>query len=87
MTAVDPTYPAFPVVSTLAAVLLLLVLMSAFVRQSWNLGVTFLCGWFLLENLTNIVNTIAWSDNADIKLYFWCDMCGYSVLSSLCVPY
>ncbi|KZV69432.1 STE3-domain-containing protein [Peniophora sp. CONT] len=74
MAAADPTYPAYPIASLLATVMMLLVLSTNLVRQHWNLGVTFLCVWLCLDNLIFVVNTIAWSDNADIKLYAWCDL-------------
>ena len=54
--------------------MLLLVLLTSFVRQSWNLGVAFLCFWLLLENLTFGINAIVWADNADIKAYVYCDI-------------
>ncbi|KZV72307.1 STE3-domain-containing protein [Peniophora sp. CONT] len=74
MTAVNPTYPLFPIASILAVVMLLLVLTSSLVRQSWNIGVTFLCFWLLLENLTLAINSIVWSDNAEVRLYVYCDI-------------
>ncbi|KZV62000.1 STE3-domain-containing protein [Peniophora sp. CONT] len=74
MAAVDPTYPLYPLASILAAAMLLLVLLTSFVRQSWNLGVAFLCFWLFWENLTGGVAAIIWSDNADIKLYVYCDI-------------
>ena len=72
--AVDPTYPLYPVACFLSSAMLLSVLLTSFIRQSWNLGVTFLCGWLLLYNLINAVDYIVWSDNDNIKLYFWCDV-------------
>ncbi|KZV65157.1 fungal pheromone STE3G-protein-coupled receptor [Peniophora sp. CONT] len=54
--------------------MLLLVLITSFVRQSWNLGVTLLCFWLFLELATESVDAIIWSDNADIKLYIYCDI-------------
>ena len=71
---VDPTYPLYPIASILAAAMLLLVLLTSFVRQSWNLGVAFLCFWLFFENLTGGINAIIWSDNADVKLYIYCDI-------------
>ena len=73
-TTADPTYPLYPVSCILSAVMLLLVLLTSFVRQSWNLGVAFLCFWVFLENLTSGVNAVVWSDNADVKLYVYCDI-------------
>ncbi|VDB95537.1 unnamed protein product [Peniophora sp. CBMAI 1063] len=72
--AVDPTFPLFPVASILATICLGLVLASSLIRQSWNLGVTFLCFWLLLENLSHAINAIIWSDDADIKLHGYCDI-------------
>ncbi|KZV65950.1 fungal pheromone STE3G-protein-coupled receptor [Peniophora sp. CONT] len=54
--------------------MLLLVLLTSFIRQSWNLGVAFLCFWLFLENLTNGIDAIIWADNAEIKLYVYCDI-------------
>ncbi|KZV59958.1 hypothetical protein PENSPDRAFT_694699 [Peniophora sp. CONT] len=74
MGAVDPTYPLYPIACILASAMLLLVLTTSFVRQSWNLGVTFLCFWIFLELVTAAVSAIVWSDNADIRLYVYCDI-------------
>ncbi|VDB95518.1 unnamed protein product [Peniophora sp. CBMAI 1063] len=74
MAAADPTYPLYPIACILAAAMLLLVLLTSFIRQSWNLGVAFLCFWLFWENLTLGINAVIWSDNADIKLYVYCDV-------------
>ena len=74
MGAADPTYPLYPVASILAATLLLLVLLTGLIRQNWNLGVAFLCFWLFVENLTAGVDAVLWSDNADVKLYVYCDI-------------
>ncbi|VDB95838.1 unnamed protein product [Peniophora sp. CBMAI 1063] len=74
MGTVDPTYPLYPVASVLASAMLLLVLLTNFVRQKWNLGVWFLTFWLFFENATNAINAFVWSDNADIKLYVYCDI-------------
>lgn len=74
VSAVDPTYPLYPIASILAAAMLLLVLFTSFIRQSWNLGVTFLCFWLFFENLTQGIDAILWADNADVKLYVYCDI-------------
>ena len=72
--AVDPTYPLFPIACIIAATMLLLVLLTSLVRQSWNLGVLFLCFWLFFENLFFSVNTIVWSNNFDVKLSIYCDI-------------
>ena len=77
MPAVDPTYPLYSIACVLSAAMLLHVAFTSFVRQSWNLGVAFLCFWLFFENLANGVNSIIWADNADIKLFVYCDICQY----------
>lgn len=72
--AVDPTYPLYPIACFLSAVMLLLVLLTNFIRQSWNFGVASLCFWLFLENLVIGINTIIWADNADIKFDVYCDI-------------
>ncbi|KZV68511.1 STE3-domain-containing protein [Peniophora sp. CONT] len=74
MGAADPSYPLHPIACILAATMLILVLLTSFIRQNWNLCVTFLCFWLFLENLTGAANTIIWSDNADIKHFVYCDI-------------
>ncbi|VDC01599.1 unnamed protein product [Peniophora sp. CBMAI 1063] len=74
MAAVDPTYPLYPIVCFMSSAMLLLVFLTSFIRQSWNLGVAFLCFWLFGETLGQGVNAIIWSDNADIKLYVYCDI-------------
>ncbi|KZV68499.1 STE3-domain-containing protein [Peniophora sp. CONT] len=87
MDAVDPTYPLYPIASTLASVMLLLVLLTSFVRQNWNLGVTFLCFWLFLLNLTNAVNAIIWSDNTDLKHFVYCDIVSHlQVAANAVIP-
>ena len=74
MSAADPTYPLYPVVCGAAAILMVIILSTNTLRRNWNPGVTFLCFWLFLECVVNTVNAIIWSDNADIKLYAWCDL-------------
>ncbi|VDC04707.1 unnamed protein product [Peniophora sp. CBMAI 1063] len=88
MTAtVDPTYPLYPVVCIIAAVMLLCVLLTSFIRQSWNLGVVFLCFWLFFENLAGAINALIWADNADIKLYVYCDIVSHlGMITSVVKP-
>ena len=83
MAPVDPTYPLWPIASFLASVMLLLVLLTSFVRQSWNFGVALLCFWLFLENLTGGIDAILWSDNFDIKLDVYCDVGSYMLATSV----
>ncbi|KZV61584.1 hypothetical protein PENSPDRAFT_643237 [Peniophora sp. CONT] len=72
--AVDPSYPLLPMATFVSALMLLLVMLTNIVRQSWNLGVTFLCFWLFVEHVTDGTNFIIWSDNADVKLWIYCDI-------------
>ena len=74
MAAVDPTYPLYPIASFLASFMLLLVLLTSFIRTSWNFGVALLCFCLFFENLTDGIGAIVWSDNFDIKLVVYCDI-------------
>lgn len=78
MEMADPSYPLYPIACILASLMLILVLMTNLVRQKWNLGVAFLCFWLFFDNLTSAIDTIIWSNNADLKLYVYCDI-GMSV--------
>ena len=74
MSVADPTYPLYPIATSIASAMLLLVLTTSFYRHRWNLGVLFLCFWLFWENLTGTINSVVWSDNADIKLAVYCDI-------------
>ncbi|KZV61422.1 hypothetical protein PENSPDRAFT_298295 [Peniophora sp. CONT] len=76
MTALDPTYPLYPIVDVLAAVMLLLVLTTSVVRHSWNLGVVFLSFWLSIELASTAASNIIWSDNRHRKERFhtFCDI-------------
>ncbi|VDC04729.1 unnamed protein product [Peniophora sp. CBMAI 1063] len=80
MAAADPTYPFYPITCIIASAMLLFVFLNSFIRQSWNLGVAFLCFWLFWENLTLGINAIIWSDNATIKLYAYCDVASHLLL-------
>ncbi|KZV66393.1 STE3-domain-containing protein [Peniophora sp. CONT] len=78
--AADPTYPLYSIACILASAMMLLVLLTSFIRQSWNLGVAFLCVALILENLAGGVDAIVWVDNADIKLFVYCDIVSHLAL-------
>ena len=84
MHAVDPTYPLYPIACFISVIMLFLVLLTSFVRQSWNFGVALLCFWLCIENLLGAVNAIIWSDNSDIKLYVYCDIGGCDCVYKAC---
>lgn len=68
-----PGYPVVPVTTFISSTLLILVLISSAVRWSWNFGLTMLCFCLFVENFLGAIETIIWRDNADIKLYAFCD--------------
>jgi hypothetical protein len=72
--AADPTYPLLPISCIIGSALLLLILTTNAIRQSWNLGLAFLCFWTFWDLLTEGVGAIIWSDNADVKLDVFCDI-------------
>jgi hypothetical protein len=72
--AADPSYPLYPIFCIICAALVLLVFTTSFIRQSWNLGVAFLCFWVFWEILFFGIDAVIWADNADIKLYVYCDI-------------
>ncbi|KAF8149276.1 pheromone A receptor-domain-containing protein [Mycena galopus ATCC 62051] len=72
--AVDPTYPLYPTLCIISAFFMFLILTHSFIRQSWNLAVTFLCIGLFLDNLTHGINAVVWRDNADIKVPVYCDI-------------
>lgn len=73
-TSIDPTYPLYSVACIISALMLLPVLLTRLIRQSWNVGVASLCFWLFFENLTGGIDAIVWRDNADVKLYVYCDI-------------
>ncbi|KAF7354317.1 STE3-domain-containing protein [Mycena venus] len=72
--AVDPTYPLYPVLCIISAFCMFLVLTHSFIRQTWNLAVTFLCIGVFFDNLTHGFNAVVWRDNSDIKVPVYCDI-------------
>ncbi|KAJ7438407.1 pheromone A receptor-domain-containing protein [Mycena galericulata] len=72
--AVDPTYPLYPTLCIISAFFMFLILSHSFIRQTWNLAVTFLCIGLFLDNLTHGINAVVWRDNADIKVPVYCDL-------------
>ena len=54
--------------------MLSLVLLSSFIRRNYSLGVTYLCLWLLLDDVTGGANYIVWSDNAVVRLVVYCDI-------------
>ncbi|KAJ7231609.1 GPCR fungal pheromone mating factor, partial [Mycena rebaudengoi] len=72
--AVDPSYPLYPILCIGSAFFMFLILTHSFIRQTWNLAVTFLCIGLFLDNLTHGINAVVWRDNADIKAHVYCDI-------------
>ena len=70
----DPTYPLLPLAGFVASALLLPVLLSSIARESWNLGVIFLCVSLIFQNFIFAINAVLWRNNADMKLFVYCEM-------------
>jgi pheromone a factor receptor len=64
-------YPEIPVLSTVAAVLLLVPLPSQW--RSRNIATLTLILSTILESVVNIVNTLVWSGNTRDVAPVWCD--------------
>lgn len=74
----DPTYPLVPIVNFLSCILVLLpLLVSAFRRGPWNIGVTVFSFWTATECIITGVNAIIWSNNVADTAPIWCDIGGY----------
>jgi hypothetical protein len=83
--AVGPFYPLFAIFCIICAALMLIVLTTCLVRQSWNLGFAFLCVWLFRKVLTEVISAVIWSDNADIKLYVYFDILVSCYLFYICL--
>ncbi|KAI0350980.1 STE3-domain-containing protein [Trametes cingulata] len=68
----DPTYPAFPVIAILGAVVVLIPLSWHF--QAWNAGTCLFMIWTSIACLNLAINAIVWSDNALNSAPIWCDI-------------
>jgi len=84
MKAEDPSYPLYPVATIICSASLAFVLLTNFIRQRWNTGVSLLCIYLFLENLLEGINSIIWASNEDIKLLVYCDI--GELPSQLCNP-
>ncbi|KAH9916389.1 STE3-domain-containing protein [Epithele typhae] len=91
MISTDPTWPAFPIVSFIGFVIVLIPM--PWHLQAWNSGTCYYMAWTALGCLNAFVNSIVWADNAINVAPIWCDIStritiGQSVgipLASLCI--
>ena len=72
-TLADSTYPLFPVLGIILAVLILIPLPSQI--RAMNVAVAVLIVWTFLYTLCQTINNIMWADNYDVKAYAWCTFC------------
>nr|AAF01420.1 Rcb3.42 [Coprinopsis cinerea] len=68
----DPTYPAFPVLSFIGFVLVLIPL--PWHLQAWNSGTCLYMIWTALGCLNFFINSIVWHGNAIDRAPLWCDI-------------
>ncbi|KAI0702581.1 STE3-domain-containing protein [Earliella scabrosa] len=87
----DPTWPAYPIVSFLGFILVLVPL--PWHLQAWNSGTCYYMIWTALGCLNEFVNSIVWHNNVLNVAPIWCDIStriivGQSVgipMASLCI--
>ncbi|KAI0316922.1 GPCR fungal pheromone mating factor [Amylostereum chailletii] len=83
----DPAYPLVPVANVLAAVLVLLSLITAGLRQAWNAGVVVLALWTFLGAIRASVDAVIWRDNFNNVTPVWCDISSHmSIALSIAIP-
>ncbi|KAG8904082.1 a-factor receptor [Tulasnella sp. 417] len=70
--SVDPSYPTFPILSSLGIVLILLP--SYWHFKSGNVGTILYIVWTFVGSLNYLVNSIAWAGNLHNPPWFWCDL-------------
>ncbi|KII83820.1 hypothetical protein PLICRDRAFT_168730 [Plicaturopsis crispa FD-325 SS-3] len=68
----DPSYPAFPVLSFLGFVLVLIPL--PWHLQAWNAGTCLYMIWTAVGCLNLFINSIVWSNDAINRAPVWCDI-------------
>jgi len=73
----DPTYPLYPVANIICSAGLAIVLLTNFIRQRWNLGLSLLCIYLCVETSLQGVNSLIWAKNEDVKLLIYCDIGEY----------
>ncbi|TBU43025.1 GPCR fungal pheromone mating factor [Dichomitus squalens] len=76
----DPTYPAFPVLAFLGAVVVLIPLPWHF--QAWNAGTCLFMIWTSVACLNLAINSIIWSDNVLNSVPVWCDISSRIVVAA-----
>ena len=72
-------YPLVPVVNIVSAVLIMLSMINASARRSWNTGVLMLGTWVLVMCIIIAVDAIVWADNANDSVPVWCDISMFSM--------
>ncbi|CDO69988.1 hypothetical protein BN946_scf184836.g62 [Trametes cinnabarina] len=68
----DPSYPAFPILSFLGFVLVLVPL--PWHLQAWNSGTCLFIFWTAIASLNLFVNSVVWHGNALNTAPIWCDI-------------
>ncbi|KAG6328748.1 hypothetical protein ID866_10342 [Astraeus odoratus] len=83
---VDPTYPAFPTLAFVGAILVLVPF--PWHLQAWNSGTCLYMIWTALGLLNMAVNSIVWRSSVMNYAPVWCDIFGVAVAipsASLCI--
>jgi len=74
---IDPTYPAFSILSFIGFILVLIPL--PWHLQAWNSGTCLFMFWTALGSLNMFINSIIWHNNAIDWAPVWCDICVYPI--------
>ncbi|KAI1790857.1 GPCR fungal pheromone mating factor, partial [Ganoderma leucocontextum] len=91
LSSFDPTYPAFPILAFVGALLALIPL--PWHLQAWNAGTCLFMVWTAVACLNLGINSIVWSNNAINSAPIWCDISSRLIVvvavalpaSSLCI--
>ncbi|KAI9057582.1 B mating type pheromone receptor [Trametes sanguinea] len=76
----DPTYPAFPILAILGAVVVLVPLPWHF--QAWNAGTCLFMIWTSIACLNLAINAIVWNNNALNLAPVWCDISSRIIIAT-----
>lgn len=71
----DPSYPFFPIAFFLSFILVLIPL--PWHLQAWNVGTVMYIVWTALAALNQFINSIAWKNDAFLRMVPYCDICVY----------
>lgn len=72
----NPTYPLVPIANFIGCTIVSISLLNMATRTC-NTGVYIFSFWVFLLNLSCVVNTIIWANDAKDTAPVWCDLCTF----------